>query len=732
MRHQSFVSLQREPVHHENKEDVTSLSEEMVQHKPDSKQEQEDFLVVPSAPYEHSSSDYNHPFGLLVKEHTPKKTVEGISFPTIKDFRHFIEAMKSSFLTPGSDLSRHFQTARETMKIELTSGAQNINGESSTRSDSVTEGSAHDDNSKNEVWREPTNTVFEQSEQDANYEKPRESFSFPDPVDFTANLISPSVYDNQDYGPVSALYPRHNFADTDHVLSNYGSLANGGNPGENPDIFTNAPEVQNEDVQSTSYMLPEQTTSGSFFGGDFYYSSQVTASPVNPPNSPSQQIGYYLSKTSSVKPITSEKNIQQPTYSSHSGDSFTGYQKPSGGFEFGNDFQREELHRVTQADVLSPQKPPSLNSYSKSLYVSAPRGQLYVPDNLPKHRERPAQSVQTYQPTVDKEKKDVNYTPTMHLPVSHGSTNSHVGVVASGPHDPQHQVFSGKQPVRSHLVFIMKPSSALHDSSRHDGYLRNQSDSRPSSLNTHAKNEEISDLSKQNLVSAIQEPEQMNDNTPIPTSSVLDLTQSMISSQVSGSFNSPTNLAPTSEPKKAFSRLFGNEVMSRNFEIRNIISDGFPSSDTYGASNPLGSFSTQQRQGISLNDVFATRAGLLQTFLQPTKVQKRPAKVNKEPSNMAYHPPKPLSASKVSGSGLNGVFWRNGGNTKRLPPQTGPNMSPPSVNAYVIKSRNGYVRGKVSLSKTYYTPYRHVEGNTAKDQWKPAPGKQKAPLYPTM
>lgn len=712
MRRQSFVSFQREPVHHENRADGTGLGEEMVQHKSDSGQEQEDNLVSSSArpvqKYKPSMSYNQHPFVRLLTEHTPKNTVEGISFPTVKYFRHFIEAMKSSFLTPGSDLSRHFQTARDVMKSELTSGAEN--GESSAKSDQVTEESAQHDSSKNEVWREPSNAVFEQNEPDAN-QQPGERPSVPDPVDATAKLISSTVYDNQGYDPVSALYPRRNSAATQHVSSNYRSLADGRLSGENPDLFISAPHVQYEVDQSSSYKLPEQAASG----GDFSHSSQVTASPVKRPNIPSH---------------TSDVNIQQPTYSSHSGVSSTGYHEPSGGFELGKD-QGAELYRVGQADVLSAREPQILNSYGKGFYVRAPRIQLYIPDSPPKHRERLAQSGQMYRVTAGKETKGIKNTPSIHLPATTGSTGAHVGAEQSSPHDPQQPVLSEKQPVRSNQVFTVKPSSYPHDSNINDGYFRNHhlSASRLSSLTRHAKHEETPGLSKKSQVSSIQEPQQNNDNSPLSTSSSFDFTHRVNSSPVSsvyGSPDSPTNLAQTSKPKNTFTKLSGNGVMSRNFEISSVVSDRFPSISPHGVKNPLGSFSTQQRQGISPNDIFvsATRAGRLHNFVQPTKA-------NTEPSTMVYQPLKP-PAAKVPGFTLGSVFWRNDSNTKRLPPQRRSNMSPQFVNTYVMKSRSSYVRGKISQSKTSYIPYWHVEGSTAKDQWKSAPGKHEASLPHTV
>lgn len=716
MRHQSFVSPQREPVRHENNEDaisVASLIEEMGQSKPDSGHEPDKFSEVPSTPsvqkYEHERSDYQQPFGLLVKEHAQKKPMEGISFSTIRDFEQFIETMKRSFLMPGSDVSRHFQTARGIMENEMASKAQKIKGEPDMGygSSFANEASAHEASEK--VQSEPLNTMFEQSEEGAKYHMPSESLSVPDPVDSTASLIPTSVYDSQGLG--SALHPHSHLGAPEHVSSNYGSFDNVGISVEKPDIFTSA-DVQNEDVQSTSYKLPKRIPSGSFFGEDFSFNGHVTVSPVNPLNSPSQDISYFPSKTSNITPLKSEKNIQQPRYTPHSKDSSAGNQKQSGGFELPN-VQSEELGRVTPANVLSAPNPQSLNSYGKSLYVSAPRGQLYIREYLPKHRKMPAPLFQPYQPTFGEESKDIKYTSTVPLPVSSSSVSSssdnllppnssgHVGVRTSSPHDAQDQAFNRKQLVRSHQVFTVKPSSSLHDSSR------------PSILTDQAKDER-SDIPEQTLVSVSHKPKQMTDNSLIPISGGLGSSHWGVSSVVGTDYaSSLTNLAPTSASETAFSRLLGNKVMSRNLGIKNVISDRFLTGDIRAATNPLSSFSLPQRRGMSLNGgyVGATRAGLLQTLMQQTKVRKRPANVNEELGNMAYQSPQWLSASKVSDSTLSGVFWRNDGNTKRLPPETGPRMSTPSVNAYVVKSRNSYVRGKVSISKTHYAPYQLVEDN---------------------
>ncbi|KAM7396561.1 hypothetical protein PAMP_019594 [Pampus punctatissimus] len=668
MWHQSFGSLQREPAHHEYTEDIGSVTgpreAKHMQSKPDSDQS----VAAPTPflqKYEKVNSGYHHPFGLLVKEHAQmKKTVDGISFPTIKDFKGFIDSMKSSYLTPGSDLSRHFQTALQTMKNEMASGAQNINS-----SNSVEEGSAHEDTSGNKVWSEPMNSMFEQSKQDANYEMPSESLSVLHPLISTAGLISPSVHESPDFRLGSALNPSPRIAATEHESSNYGSSSNAVFSGEKHELLTHPLDKQNKDVKSTSYELPEQIplSSSLLYGEDFSSSGHRTASPLDPQVSSAQDLRYYSSKQK-IHP-----------YTSHSKD-FPEYQKPSDASKLSKYFQSGNPDKVT------PQKPSS--SYGKGFYVRAPRIQpplSNVPDQLLTHVERPAPSLQRYQSTVSKESKDINFSPAVHLPVSSGSVSSspnilspqsssgHVGVQASS-HERQNQVFSRKQPVKSHLWFTVKPSSSLHGSSIHNGYVVDQSVSVPHHSILYARTkDEKSDLSKQALVSAIEEPKRITEND-------LDV-----------SFNSLTNVAPTSKSNKAF--LAGNEVMSRSFGTQNMYSDMFPN-DMYGVRKPL------LRQSISLNEdyVSATRTGLPQTFIQPTK-EKHPANMNKKPSRplKLLHP-----TSEVFGSTLSGVLWRNDGYRKRL--QTGPDRSLSSVNAYVV-SRNGYIRDKVSQSKSRYTPH---------------------------
>ncbi|XP_061750185.1 uncharacterized protein LOC133549084 [Nerophis ophidion] len=70
---------------------------------------------------EEKEPNSQHPLDLLIKQHTPETSVEGISFPHISHFKRLVEGMKNSFLTPGKDLM-HFQTAGELLLNELASG----------------------------------------------------------------------------------------------------------------------------------------------------------------------------------------------------------------------------------------------------------------------------------------------------------------------------------------------------------------------------------------------------------------------------------------------------------------------------------------------------------------------------------------------------------------------------------------------------------------------------------
>lgn len=679
MNHQSFVSPQHKPVYHYEDEDSNNSIEKLVQSKPNSGQEADEYLGVPAYS---SSSEY--PFGLLVKK-TQRNTMEGISFPTIYDFKQFIKTIKSSFLTPGSDVKRYFQTAREVIKNEAATRAQNIKAEPDTgnRSNSAKEGAVQDDTNENEGWSEPMNAV---SKQDAIDQTPSESPSVPDPVD-SSSLSQGSPY-----------YKHPHLTAKKPVPINYRHLDNGLISEEDGKILKIAPEVQFEDIQSTSNKLPEESPSGSFLGKHFSFSGHMPAEPVNPQDHSAQDFRYYLSK---IPPATFDKNTQQTTYTPHSKDFLTGYEKPYVAFELGEDLQKDELGGENSPDVSAPLS-QLLNSYGKSIHVSARKGQFNVSDYLPKHRERPAPTFQPYQPPVGKELQDINRSLTVHLPMDSSnlplqSSIGHVDVQLTSPHD--------SDPVRPHPVMNVKLSNSGH------GYVGDQRVNmiNHSILTDEDKDEEILGLPEQKPTSAIQEPEQTSENTHAPFSDGLHSTQSGISSPNKfdyADFNSLANLAPTPASETAFSRLVGNKVIAENFGIQNVFSGRFPASNVHSARNIPDLLLTPQRRGMSLKGGFkgATRTGLLQTPIQPTKVWKRPTNLNKVPRNMAYWTPNLLSASKAFGSAVSREIWRDGSKKKKLFPQMSQSRSAPFGNAYIVRSRNNYVRGKINVSKTRYDP----------------------------
>nr|XP_020510774.1 uncharacterized protein LOC109999939 isoform X2 [Labrus bergylta] len=630
----------RVPVHRDDNEDASSaagFSEEMIQSSAPSLQNSD--LEDPG---------YGHPFDLLVKEHMQqKKNVEGVSFPTMRHFKQFVHKMKSSFLKPGSDSRRHFQTARDIMEKELAANAGNTDEEPRTGSgfDSTKEDNAHSEDDENEAWNKNRNTEFEEGDMSPNYQM--RSRSVLDPVDSTARFITNNAHDNSGVGMDAAYHQLYQSEAKPYVLNNNELSDSSGD--------TSAPRSQNNNVQSTSPQLYDQIPPGSFFGED--YSS-----------APATDFNYYNNKMTNVIPQTSEKYIQTSDHTPQSKDHFAGYQKQSVGFKLG-DFQSEEPGRWTPADFLSAPKPQSPNSYNRSVYVSAPRGQLHSPDYVPKQREIPAPTIPAYL-----ESNHVNDNPPVHQPAS-------VGSVSSSSENPSSQIQTS-----SPNDITMKPASSLHD-----GYLKEQGVgvTHPSVHASQVKDEEKSNPSEQNLISAIQESKQITEDTLLPFSNSLESSQSGVLSQFGAgyaTFNSPSSAL-------ALLRLVGNEFKRKNNDIKNIISE--KRSHRFGAIRPLDLFSASQGQRLD------GYAGRLQTFIQPTNEWRRPADVNGEPGNTAFQHPKPGFPAPT----LNGLFWRKRVDTKRLP-QTGLIMSSPSAHTYVVKSKKRYVRGKVSRSKTRYDPYQ--------------------------
>lgn len=619
---QSFESSQSGPVHHENSKDASSatiLSEEMVQSKLHSGNWSDQTSVVPSASSMQKTSYKNpghqHPFGLLLRD-SPKKTMGDVSFPTIKDFKHFIEIMKSSFLIPGSDLTRHFQTARE--MVEKEANAQNAKAEPDKvhGSPAAEGGTVYDNVTEDEVHSKPQKAaLFEQSKESGNYQKSRKSSSVSDPVD--SGLISSSVYDKQDLDQHSLFYTIPQFAAKELDLGIYGSLDNGAFSGEKSVFLTNGPILQTED-------------------------------------------------------------------------------------ELGEDMQSDEIETEIPAYAPSVTKP--LKSYGKSIHVSAPRRRFNISVYLPKPRAAP--SSQLNQPTNVKTSNAANDTLTVHLPLSSNSafsksnllpksSRSHVDVKSSRPYDSKEMILydsealDRKQPIGSHYRLNVKPTT------KHDGYL--------------------GDLPSQSPVSNTQQPSQT------PTSFSQDSTQTRTYSPVIDNdvtFKSLPYFPPNSAVDTAFSRLFGNEVMSRSIRFKNIISDRLPTRGIHAARRMLGSFLTQQRRGVPLRHgyVGTIHAGLMQNSMQPSNLWSRPIGANERSGNMAYQPPGPLSASKVLSYTTSGAIWTNGGRKKHLFPHTSHYVSTPS--AYTVKSSTDYVRGKVAgARKNRYTPMETKGKGNAEKQY---------------
>lgn len=582
---QSFESSQSGPVHHENSKDESSatiLSEEMVQSKLHSGDRSDQTSVVPSIQKtSYKDPGHQHPFGLLLRD-SQKKTMGDVSFSTIKDFKHFIEIMKSSFLIPGSDLTRHFQTARE--MVEKEANAQNAMAEPDKvhGSPAAEGGTVYDNMTEDEVHSEPQKAaLFEQSKESGNYQTSRKSPSVSDPVN--PGLISSSVYDKQNLGQHSPFYTVPQFAAKELDLGIYGSLDNGAFSGEKSVFLTNGPIFQTED-------------------------------------------------------------------------------------ELGEDMQSDEIETEIPAYALSVAKP--LNSYGKSIHVSTPRRRFNISVYLPKPRAAP--SYQLNQPTNGETSKAANDTLTVHLPLSSNSafsksnllpksSRSHVYVQSSRPYDSKDEALDRKQPIGS---------------TKHDGYFE--------------------DLPSQSPVSNTQQPSQT------PTSFSQDSAQTRTYSPViddDATFKSLPYFPPNSAPETAFSRLFGNEVMSRSIRFKNIISDRLPTRGIHATRHMLGLFLNQQRRGVPLRHgyVGTIHAGLRQNSMQPSNLWSRPISVNERSGNMA--------------------IWTNGRRKKHLFPHTDQHVSTSS--AYTVKSSTDYVRGKVARSKTHYDPSQLGHEKTGTRQWKP-------------
>lgn len=264
----------------------------------------------------HEQATYLHPLPLLVKQ-TQRKTIEGLSFPTVPYFKQFVELMKNSYLTPGKDSSRFFQTARAVMENEFTSNAQDATAD--YRPDSSEESSDQD-----KTWSESTNSV--ENDHRDHFQK----LSVPDSARSTAGS---SLGENQDFrlntlaqGPVSG-----GFAWT--------------GAGDLPAGLRAAAGPPSRDAAPVSLGLTEQMPSGSFVGE--LASAEALISPAD-------------GAAQDLDPKASEGMSQE----SDSEDSFK-YENPSGGFQLGG-FQKEDLPERFAADVpYSPKASPPVGRRNK-------------------------------------------------------------------------------------------------------------------------------------------------------------------------------------------------------------------------------------------------------------------------------------------------------------------------------------------------------------------------------
>lgn len=587
-RSESFVFPQSVLVHHENSEDASSapsLNEEMVQSKLHSGYRADEIPGVPSASSVQKTDDsgQRHPFELLLRDSQNSNRVEGVSFPTVKDFKHFVEILKSSYLIPGGDLTKHFQTAREMIAKEAQGQYAQAQLDAVHRA-AAESGSVYG-GSENEGHSEPQNAaLFEQSEQGGKYQTASQSSPVSDPVDLAPNLISTSLYDKQDLG--QPLY---------------------------------------------SYAIPRSAAEG--FNVDAYD-------------------GFDNNLFSDAKPIfTNGPTMQQ---------------------EDELDVQSDKMGRGISADARS--KP--FNSYSRSIQVSAPKRLFNISDYLPKKpRERPTLSFRLHPPTNGKQSKDVNETPTVRLQLSDSSVSSESNPLprsrtsqgdtqSSSPQNSQNEVLNRKQPIGSHYTMNGKRTN------NRDVYLEELPPKNPDPTN--------------------QEPRVHNALTPNSAGQHSTQTQTYI--PVMGddaNFKALPYFPPPVSSQTAFSRLYGNGVLSSSFGFKSANPSRSPPRGIDATRNMLVSFLNQQRGGFPLNraSVGAIHAGILQNFMKNSKFWNHPHSVGQRFGSMAYQPP----GTQFLNYATSGGNWPNDGKNSPFFPWRSHGASASPENLFTTKSRRDSV-----------------------------------------
>lgn len=352
----------------------------------------------PEQSSKHEKPTYLHPLPLLVKQ-TQKETFEGLSFPSVRYFKQFVESIKNAYLTPGNDLSRYFQTAREVMENEFTSNAQEPPTEHGP--DSSKENPDHD-----EIWSESMNS--EENEHNVHFQQ----LSVPDSAPSTAGS---SFDENQDSG----LNSLAQLAADRPGSKGHGSLEAG-------DLLETAAGAQNRDTRPVSLRLTEQMPSGWFFGEPASAEALISRAHGAAPD---------------LDPKTSEGMIQE----SDSEDSLK-YENPSGGFQLGG-FQKEDLRKRIPADVLySPKASPHIG-HSNNGNVSG---------RVPKEQGNLSSSPHTHQ----SQESTGSFRSIVHLPAFGSSASAkanlsprghrgQAGDQLSSPHVLEYEAFGRRQPLRT-------------------------------------------------------------------------------------------------------------------------------------------------------------------------------------------------------------------------------------------------------------------------------------------
>lgn len=392
----NHVSVASSHVQHEDSDDGSSVI------NPGDETQPEDFPVHSS---KHEKPTYLHPLPLLVKQ-TQKETFEGLSFPSVRYFKRFVESMKNSYLTPGNDLSRYFQTAREVMENEFTSNTHDPT--SHHRPDSSKENSDHD-----ETWSESMNS--EENKHDDHFPQ----LSVPNSAPSTAGS---SFDENQDSG----LNSLAQLAADRPGSKGRGSLEAG-------NLLQTAAGAQNRETHEVSPRLTEQTPPGLFFGeAAAAAAAQALISPAH-------------GAAPDLDPKSSEGMVQE----SDSEDSFK-YENPSAGFQLGG-FQNKDLRKKIPADVLySPKASPQVGHTNNGNVLG----------RVPEEPGSLSSSSQTHQSAAGGEDSKGLFRSIVHLPAfgSSASANANLsprgrrgqaGDQSSRPHVLEYEAFGRRQPLRT-------------------------------------------------------------------------------------------------------------------------------------------------------------------------------------------------------------------------------------------------------------------------------------------